>query len=68
MRRLHAEQIAAQAQDSKRLDKFQEMAERWCYGWGLDARMPTLKHFSQEPQFKTIREAIDAMPDPPEKA
>jgi hypothetical protein len=49
--------------DAKRLDKLDAFAERRGCGWTIDNGRPVLKHWSQEPTFKTLREAIDAMPE-----
>ena len=48
--------------DAKRLDKLQAVAERKNCGWRWGpGDVPKLVHWSQEPTFKTLREAIDAM-------
>ncbi len=51
--------------DKKRLDQLDAFAERKGCGWWLDRGVLRLKHWSQGPTFKTIREAIDAMEETP---
>lgn len=46
--------------DTKALDHLDALAERRRCGWMLDRGMPVLKHWSQEPPFETVREAIEA--------
>ena len=53
-------------QDVARLDKLDALAKRVSCGWTIQndrPRVPFLKHWSQEPLYATIREAIDAMPE-----
>lgn len=49
--------------DKDRIDKLEAWARKRGCGWMLDRGKPVLKHWSQEPEFTTLREAVDAMDD-----
>ena len=47
--------------DSARIDKLEAVAVRKGCGWNVDHDGPYRKHWSQEPEFATLREALDSM-------
>lgn len=54
------DRIAELEKDKDRLDWWDEHASKKGCGWIIDRGKPVYKHWSQEPEYEYIREAVDA--------